>query len=193
MAGPATTQHQALQAVRAWVKLLGDSGGLTDAQVRVAEDSGPRPDLPYLTVRITADVAVGEPTEHRALSGSDPIVYYVQHRRLTVSVQGYGPTSSVWLERACALRASPASQALLVAQGVTLRPSGGLVNITELLDNAFEARFSQDLTVDYLKSTQDDAETQTELSLVEVDATVQKLSIDESDPDAIVTDIDITT
>lgn len=53
--------EQVLQGVRTWLKANGSAAGLTDAQVWVDSSKGPRPALPYLTVKMTAsDIPVGE-------------------------------------------------------------------------------------------------------------------------------------
>lgn len=53
--------EQVLQGVRTWLKSNGSAAGLTDAQVWVDSSKGPRPALPYLTVKMTAsDIPVGE-------------------------------------------------------------------------------------------------------------------------------------
>ena len=53
--------EQVLQSVRDWLIANGSAAGLTDAQVWVDSSKGPRPPLPYLSVRIlAADIPVGE-------------------------------------------------------------------------------------------------------------------------------------
>lgn len=60
MNGTAITE-QVLQALRAWLRANGSAAGLTDAQVWVDSSKGPRPPLPYLSVRVLAsDIPVGE-------------------------------------------------------------------------------------------------------------------------------------
>jgi len=55
MSVPDSTAERILQAVRAWLKLAASRTPLTNAQVRVANEPGPRLDGPYLTVRVLAD------------------------------------------------------------------------------------------------------------------------------------------
>lgn len=56
-----TLDEQVLQSCRDWLKAAATSAGLTDAQVIPADDDGPRPPLPFLTVKLTAsDIEVGE-------------------------------------------------------------------------------------------------------------------------------------
>ena len=53
--------EQVLQSVRTWLKANGSAAGLTDAQVWTESSKGPRPPLPYLTVRLLAvDIPVGQ-------------------------------------------------------------------------------------------------------------------------------------
>ncbi len=52
--------EQVLQSVRTWLKANGAAVALTDAQVWVDSSKGPRPALPYLSVRMLAhDIPVG--------------------------------------------------------------------------------------------------------------------------------------
>lgn len=55
-----TTHEEVLQGVRDWLLAAGAIGGLTELQVLKANQKGPRPPLPYLTVRLLAvDLPVG--------------------------------------------------------------------------------------------------------------------------------------
>lgn len=61
MSTTTATEELILQGARAWLKATGSRGGLTDAQVIPADDKGPRPSMPYLTLKLTAsDIQVGE-------------------------------------------------------------------------------------------------------------------------------------
>ena len=61
MASSTPTPEYVIQGCREWLKLAAASTPLSDAQVIPADDKGPRPPLPYLTVKLTAaDVPVGE-------------------------------------------------------------------------------------------------------------------------------------
>lgn len=64
-----TTAENILQACREWLKASAKAGGLTDSQVIPADDDGPRPPLPYLTVKLTTiDVSVGVDEDLPALA-----------------------------------------------------------------------------------------------------------------------------
>lgn len=64
-----TTAETILQACRAWLKAGAKAGGLTDDQVIPADDDGPRPPIPYLTVKLTTlDLPVGVDEELPALA-----------------------------------------------------------------------------------------------------------------------------
>ncbi len=72
---PSTTSvdERIIQAIRAWLKAAAARGGLTDAQVVVADDKGPRPPKPYLTVNVTTlGSAIG--VDERADRLADTIV-----------------------------------------------------------------------------------------------------------------------
>jgi hypothetical protein len=60
-----TTREHILQTAREWIK---SAAGLTDDQVIPADDKGPRPELPYVTVKVTAhDIQIGEDEDLHAI------------------------------------------------------------------------------------------------------------------------------
>ncbi len=146
------TARQALREdIRVWCKAAASSTALTDDQVIPANSDRPRPAPPFLTVRVlTDDLPVG----------SDETVSYVEAgvlktrqrglRTGTVSVQGFGESAADWLQRLAGTLHLPAVLALLTARNLSLRPLGGIVDVTALLDNAREPRFSRDFAFSYL-------------------------------------------
>jgi hypothetical protein len=137
-----------LQAVRGWLKA---ASSLTDAQVIPADDIGPRPALPYLTVKVVvADLPVGEDETRYALNGDDdPTVTVHGTRRGTVSVQGYGAAAEEWLVTARLALRLPTIQATLNTAGLTVVPIGAPRDVAVVLDTSFEARVVWDLEVLY--------------------------------------------
>ena len=55
MSVPDSTAERILQAVRAWLSLAAARTPLTEDQVLIADEPGPRPNGPYLTVKVLAD------------------------------------------------------------------------------------------------------------------------------------------
>lgn len=139
-----TIRASILQGVRGWLKM---AATLTDAQVIPADDVGPRPPLPYLTVRVIApDLPVGEDEVVWALDEDDlPTATVHGTRRATISVQGFGAGVEEWLSVARLALSSDAGIAQLNAAGINLIPSGSPRDISRLLETAIEYRVIWDL------------------------------------------------
>lgn len=153
-----------LQGIRTWLKA---SESLTNAQIIPSDDDGPRPPLPYLTVKVlTADAEIGHDEDIRALDGGGlPTIKARGERRATVSVQAYGTAAEAWLSTALLKRRLPSIQEILIGAGLTIEPLGPIRDISRLVDTSFEARFSLDLEVTY--QLESDAVSETEaLSVV---------------------------
>jgi hypothetical protein len=102
---PSSTQEQILQAVRAW---LVRCTGLSASQIILWGDKGPRPALPYLTVRVIlsgAQVGTGEAvyseTTTTLPAGWAPVTYYltgayVRPTSGTTPVLIYRATTTGW-------------------------------------------------------------------------------------------------
>lgn len=160
----------ALQAARDWLQSA--NGGLADAKVIVADDKGPRPTLPYVTVRVSLQgVKVGQDEIVDGLSSGTPTLKVHGNRRGTVSVQGFGAGSDVYIETASLALRTPTIQAILDAAGLSVTPIGGINNITTLLDTGREPRFSQDY--DFAYELTSSTETATEMTSAEVDVDLE--------------------
>lgn len=183
-----TIRGDILQAVRGWLKA---ASSLTDAQVIPADDKGPRPALPYLTVKVTvADLQVGEDEARYALDEDDvPTVTVYGTRRGTVSVQGFGSASEEWLATARLGLRLPTVQAVLNAAGLTIVPTGAPRDIAGLLDTGIESRVVWDLEVLYGVSSA--AEQETAAAIATLTTTLERFP---DDPDAFTTttSIDLT-
>lgn len=154
-------------AVIAWVAAAGVAGGipLAASSVILADQGGPRPDHAYVTVKvITHDTTVH--TDELVVD-EDALQRVRGLRTGTVSLNAYGAGAEAWLERANLKLRSPSVMDLLETAGLTLRPEGGIRNLTGLRDTAAEARFQRDYFVDYgLVESDDDAEAGVELGTV---------------------------
>lgn len=183
-----TIRGDILQAVRGWLQA---SSSLTDAQVIPADDRGPRPALPYVTVKVTtADVQVGEDEARYGLDDDDvPTVTVHGTRRGTVSIQGFGAASEEWLATARLALRLPTVQAVLNAAGLTVVPMGAPRDISAMLDTGIAARFAWDLEVLYGVSS--DPEQETEAAIATLTTTLERFP---DDPDAFTTttSIDLT-
>lgn len=131
-------------------------GGATDAKVINAGAPGPRPEKPYLTVRLTSPGGGGAPAERLDSVDDDgaPMVVMRERREASVSIQGYGTDSGDWLDALQLGLDSPDSLAAQEALGVSAAVQTPVSDLSTLLDTAEETRFSLELVLRYrLEST----------------------------------------
>ena len=84
-----STSERILQAVRAWLKLAAARTPLTDEQVIVANEPGPRPDSAYLTVKLlSSDIPSGTDHELNLLADVVTVGTAVAGTTYTVTVDG---------------------------------------------------------------------------------------------------------
>lgn len=149
-----TIQLELYRAVRGWL-MAAVSPALTNDQVIPADDKGPRPALPYMTVKLTAlhqrmgedergveVVDEGEPGERVDLTVTGA-------RRGVLQVRGFGEAPGDWLAAAELALSDPQVLLTLGAAGVSVRSLGGLIDLAALLDTKIEARWSQDYEITY--------------------------------------------
>lgn len=143
------THESLLQALRTVVKT---ALSLDDDQIIAADDKGPRPELPYLTINVSAyDVPASTDYEDwSASSGGQVDVGARGLREGTVSLQGYGRTSAQWLTDLPLLLHRDSNQAVMTAQGLDLLPpESGVRRVPQLVDTSIEDRFIRDLAFTY--------------------------------------------
>lgn len=129
------------EALRAW--LVGAGAGT----VIFADQDGDRPALPYLTVKVRlSDLVHGGDAVHYR---DDLSVVGVGERRGAATVQAFGEAAIEALEEAVSLLPLPTAQATLVAAGVTVEPTGGLLDLTGVIDSHSEARAARDFDLLY--------------------------------------------
>lgn len=172
-----------LQGTREWLKVV--VPGLTDDQVIPADDKGPRPELPYLTVRIAPHDQPRHVRDER-LTGTDgggaPIVSIRGHRQAVAALQGFGVEAAEWLMLASLKLGLPEVQAQLDASGFDVVPlAGGITDISELIDTEIEGRYARDFDLHYVVET--DPETQVEFLAGELGITLVHC---ETDPNPLV-------
>lgn len=149
-----TIQLDLLRAVRGWLKAAVQPA-LADAQIIPADDKGPRPALPYLTVKLTTQhqrmgedergvevLDAGEPGERVELTVTGA-------RRAVLQVRGFGEAPGDWLAAAELALSDPQVVMELGALGVGVRSLGGIIDVSALLDTKIEARWSQDYEITY--------------------------------------------
>lgn len=157
-----TIRESILQGVRTWLKA---AATLTDAQVIPADDVGPRPAMPYLTVKVlSADLQVGEDDPWPHLVLGVPKLTVRGNRSGSVSVQSFGAAAEEWLATARLSLRLPAIQEVLRAAGLTIVPDGAARDITAVRDTRAEPRFVWDLAIQYVVTSA--AATETEATSV---------------------------
>ncbi len=139
-----TIAEDLLQDVRNWLK---DELSLTDAQVIPADDKGPRPPLPYLTVKVLAhDIPESWDEILRGVDGSDNPTQAVRGQRsFTVSLQGFGEGADELLQDAVLSLQFDSVQETLATAGLSLFPLVGASNDTVVRDTSFEPRYIREL------------------------------------------------
>lgn len=154
-----TIQLDIIRAVRGWLKAA-VSPALADAKVIPADDKGPRPALPYLTVKLTTlhqrmgederGVEVVEVTPEGGGAPTERVDLTVTGaRRGVLQLRGFGEAPGDWLAAAELALSDPQVLLTLGAAGVSVRSLGGLLDLAALLDTKIEARWSQDFEVTY--------------------------------------------
>lgn len=142
------------QAVRAWLK---QSANLSDEQCILADRSGTRPPLPYLTVKVTtADVPIGVDEQIDLAVDDAPARHVVGERRATVSVQGFGDETAGWLERAHLALGSEPIRDLLTDRGVTVLVAGGVTDLSAFLNTSIVSRYVFEVEVYYRLTSEPD-------------------------------------
>lgn len=149
-----TIQLELYRAVRGWL-MAAVSPALTNDQVIPADDKGTRPDLPYMTIKLTAlhqrvgedeqsveVVDEGEPGERVELTVTGA-------RRAVLQVRGFGEEPGDWLATAELALSDPQVLMGLAALNVGVRSLGGLIDLAQLIDTKIEARWSQDFEITY--------------------------------------------
>lgn len=141
-----STRDDLLAATRA---LLTTVGGVPDGKLVHAGAKGPRPALPYVTLRVTSGGAgIGSTERLDGLDDDDaPVVTMRERREASVSIQGFGSGSLAWLEALQLGLDSPASLALQETNGVAAVLLAPVRDASELLDTAEESRFVLELTL----------------------------------------------
>lgn len=149
-----TIQLDIFRAVRGWLKAA-TLPALTDAQVIPSDDKGPRPALPYLSVKLTTlHQRLGEDERGVEVLGADTPQEQVRltvtgARRGVLQLRGFGDAPGEWLAAAELALSDPQILMGLSELGVSVRSLGGLIDVSALLDTKIEARWSQDFEVTY--------------------------------------------
>lgn len=165
-------------------------GGATDAKVIHAGALGPRPEKPYLTVRLLTPGggAHGPAERFDTLVLGVPQVSMRERREATASFQGYGVESGAWLDALQLGLDSPASLAAQATAGVAALLLTPVKDMSELLDTEEETRFSLELTLRHRQSSA--AVTAVALLTAEISGTAERF---DADPSPLTVDTTVAT
>jgi len=150
--------------LRAWILGLSPT---TDDKLINSGAKGPRPALPYLSLRITF-VGGGQhgPAERiETTDGTNPIISMMERREATVSIQGFGPTAEEWLESLQELMDSPDSMKLQKDNDLSIRALNGISNNSFVIGTQEEDRYLFEVSVLYRRLS--DSQTLVPLSTTE--------------------------
>lgn len=150
-----TSSERILQAFR---QALVDTLEIDPGKVIPANDHGPRPMLPYITVNVTVPGAVVG-TDADVLGVDDngsPIVRTVGARRASVSVQGFGREAGQWLEDFVLGLWRAKAAAAWNALGMAVHPIGQPSDMSRLVDTRIEARWLVEFEVQYRLASKPD-------------------------------------
>ena len=110
------------------------------AKIRRADDSGTRPSPPYLTVKVLTAGHVAASDEAVVDDGGIK-ARHTSIEHATVSVQGYGTDTFLWLTQAKNRMGLDRYLRVAMDQGVTLRSPGVIEDLTAFVDTQHERRW----------------------------------------------------
>ncbi len=164
-----TTDHNALiDAVTTWLKTAEPT--LTQESVIPADEPGPRPTPPYISVRMVVyDNPLGATDVKYVGNGSPPVSRIRGAREDTVSLNAYGRGSGDLLRNAVLVLQQDDVRAALDTAGINVVPVGGMTNLSFLLDTDQEERWQRDVLIRYRVSS----DNYTEAEVVSTPVTLQ--------------------
>lgn len=179
----AESDELALQAVRAWVKLV---TGYADELVRVSEDRGaPRPIRPYLSVKIT-ESGSPEPLDESIpvlTVGETAPVTLRGSRQLTAELHAFGSACSL-LNKIKASRSRHDVTELNFEAGLSVIEVGPIRYLPTVPQSIFESRAVMSFTLAYMRE-ETDAESIIQGTTAQFDLTLKG---DPSDIQTTITD-----
>jgi hypothetical protein len=145
-----TVRNDIVQGIREWVKAFGDpAGALADNQVIKADQDGPRPAVPYVTVKVTTLSVVGVDERLTYDNAGQGTVKVRGIRRAVVQCTAYGTEAAEWLSYALLVSGIDAAMDQLSAAGISIDEGSTMTDLSALMDTAIENRTLQELRVLY--------------------------------------------
>lgn len=131
---------------RSAITAAGEDGA--NASIRVANQGKTRPDPPFMTIRlITWDVPTGATGYVKPAVGGQTVTNW---RSATLSVQGFGEVTRIWLEAMAVLLDDEGIMIALEGAKLAAHELGGVTDVAALVDTASEPRFVREFRLDYV-------------------------------------------
>lgn len=118
-----------------------------------ADENGPRPSAPYLTIKIMEKHPVGSP--HYTNTDTQGVQQVRWDEDVAVSIQSFGANAYDILATAVACFNKETVLTVLQAAEIAIRSAGAVRDLTELLDSVFEKRASVDMVFGIAQSISD--------------------------------------
>ena len=147
------TVETVLQLVRALCKAIASTSALTDTQVRLMDDPGPRSVPPYLGIRFQNSRGQGYDNTI-ATMGTTTVTYTgVGARMGSVSIHGYGLGSDEWLESIRARLHLDVARGIIETAGtVEIRNPGDVLNVSTGRDTGVEPHYVLDVEASWVQT-----------------------------------------
>lgn len=130
-------------AIRGWFL---PATGLADGAVIWANQTGPRPAVPFAEINFRAGITrLGAYDEERLDPNTAGNIIRVAQRKLTVSCHTYGPGAIALMETAQEALDTYAARSALASGGLYVSDRGKIQDLTKLLETTFEERAQLDV------------------------------------------------
>lgn len=147
------TRETILQTARSVCKAIAGTSALTDAQVRVWDDPGPRPSSAYLAVNVQDVRGLGYDEKIPKLATGGAALDYTGRgaRAASVSIHGFGSGADEWLENIRSRLALDAARLILDAAAVDLCNPGTVIYAPTRREQAIEQHWILDLEASFIQ------------------------------------------
>ena len=151
------TREDLLQFGRDYAKFV-VGGALTDDNCIPANDKGRRPDLPYITLKVSSydnpHLIRDEVIE--TVDGGIPQERIRGDRRGVLTVAGFGEATEAWLQNMGLEIGLETTQVFLRGESVRVRILTETIDVSAMRDTEIEPQFSRDFTLTYMIETGDE-------------------------------------
>ena len=117
------------------------------------DGNGPRPTLPYVTLKLISEVRIGEAHYPKANDSGEQLITYPIDS--SFSIQSYGDENTL-LQTISDSWMKQIGYEWLQLNGYALRSDNTINDITTLIDNTYETRYNLDIVIGSCKSILDE-------------------------------------